>query len=166
MRIIRFALLNILVFALIATFVSFFFPSHIRVSKALDIHAPKDSVMAMLANPANWQKWYPGADSAALYYENGIVKGIETAKKQALIIGNQTDSSIVLYQVDSNKKNAVSGWNIFPSSSPHTITLQWYMDFHLKWYPWEKFSSILLEKRYAPTLENGLAKLKALLAAK
>jgi len=34
------------------------------------------------------------------------------------------------------------------------------MDFHLKWYPWEKFSSMLLENRYGPMMEQGLAKLK------
>jgi hypothetical protein len=34
------------------------------------------------------------------------------------------------------------------------------MDFKLRWYPWEKFSSLLLEKRYGPVMEQGLAKLK------
>lgn len=166
MRLLRFAFLNVLVFGLILTIVSLFFPSHIRVSKALDINAPKDSVWTMLHHPENWKKWYPGADSAALYYENGVVKGIATAQNQALVIGSETDSSIVLYQIDTRKRNAVSGWNIYPSSNPNTITLQWYMDFHLKWYPWEKYSSILLEKRYAPTMERGLTKLKGILEKK
>jgi hypothetical protein len=37
------------------------------------------------------------------------------------------------------------------------------MDFRLRWYPWEKFSSLLLEKRYGPMLENGLDNLKKLM---
>jgi hypothetical protein len=36
------------------------------------------------------------------------------------------------------------------------------MDFHLRWYPWEKFASLLLEKSYGPRMEQGLATLKRL----
>jgi hypothetical protein len=37
------------------------------------------------------------------------------------------------------------------------------MDFHLGWLPWNKFSGLLLEKRYGPRMEQGLTKLKSLL---
>ncbi|HVE60520.1 MAG TPA: hypothetical protein VNA26_01785 [Chitinophagaceae bacterium] len=34
------------------------------------------------------------------------------------------------------------------------------MDFHLKWYPWQKFSSLLYEERYGTMMQNGLTNLK------
>jgi hypothetical protein len=36
------------------------------------------------------------------------------------------------------------------------------MDFHLRWYPWEKFGSLLLEKSYGTKMEMGLMSLKKL----
>jgi len=60
------------------------------------------------------------------------------------------------------QKKVVTGWNILPDRDS-TVTVQWYMDFTLRWYPWEKFSSILFEKQYGPQMEQGLARLKNLL---
>jgi len=51
-------------------------------------------------------------------------------------------------------------FNILESGLPNTVTVQWYMDFHLGWLPWKKFSGLLLEKRYGPMMETGLDKLK------
>jgi hypothetical protein len=36
------------------------------------------------------------------------------------------------------------------------------MDFRLRWYPWEKFSSLLFEKQYGTQMEAGLESLKQL----
>jgi hypothetical protein len=36
------------------------------------------------------------------------------------------------------------------------------MDFRLRWYPWEKFSSLLFEKSYGLTMEKGLNNIKKL----
>jgi hypothetical protein len=37
------------------------------------------------------------------------------------------------------------------------------MQFKLRWYPWEKFASLLFEKQYGTQMEAGLNKLKAYL---
>jgi hypothetical protein len=34
------------------------------------------------------------------------------------------------------------------------------MDFHLKWYPWKKFSSLFFENRYGVLMEQGLSHIK------
>jgi hypothetical protein len=41
-------------------------------------------------------------------------------------------------------------------------TLQWYMDFNLKWYPWDKFRSLFYENIYGVQMEQGLSNLKEL----
>jgi hypothetical protein len=41
--------------------------------------------------------------------------------------------------------------------------VQWYFDFHLRWYPWEKFSSIVFDKQLGPPMEKSLDNLKKLL---
>lgn len=160
MRIIKLGIISIVFFAILITGFSLFFPANIRISKAVDMNASKDSVMLQIANVENWSNWFPGADSIELITENGKTKGIRTITKQALVVNNVTDSTVLAITINPGFKNGESGWNFFQSSVPNTITIQWYMDFHLNWYPWEKFSSLLLEKRYGPIMEIGLANLK------
>jgi hypothetical protein len=44
-------------------------------------------------------------------------------------------------------------------STHHTV--QWYFDFHLRWYPWEKLASLLLEKVYGTRMAQSLERLRA-----
>jgi len=38
--------------------------------------------------------------------------------------------------------------------------VQWYFDFHLDWYPWQKFQSIIYDKQLGIPMENSLQQLK------
>ncbi len=62
----------------------------------------------------------------------------------------------------ANKK-ILTGWEIVPTIGSNSVTVQWYLDFHLRWYPWEKFTSFMFEKIYNPQLQQGLDNLKAFL---
>lgn len=163
MRIIKLGIISLVFFALFLTGLSLFFPSNVRISKAVDMRTEKDSLLSLLNNPLNWKKWYPGTDTSDFFMAGGKAIGILTGDLQGLIITGTTDSSVSTANAGPNSKRGESGWNIFPGSTPNTYTVQWYMDFHLRWYPWEKFSSLLLEKRYGTVMEKGLEQLKALL---
>ena len=148
-------------FSLLITGISLFFPSHVRISKAIDITTSKDSLMHQIGDASNWKNWYPGADSLSLLFMEGRVRGIGMDNGQGLIINEVNDSAVLTMNTGPHSKKGESGWNIFPGTVPNSFTVQWYMDFHLRWYPWEKFSSLLLEKRYGRMMEEGLGKLKA-----
>jgi hypothetical protein len=163
MRIIKLGLISIIVFSLLITGISLFFPSHIRISKAIEITASKESIMSQIGDASNWKNWYPGADKSTFIYVEGKIKGITSGNKQDLVIKEVNDSAVLTGDVVSDFKKRESGWNVFPGRTPNTLTVQWFMDFHLQWYPWEKFSSLLLEKRYGTMMEQGLTKLKNLL---
>ncbi len=163
MGIIKLGFISLLVFALLITGISLFFPSHIRISKAVDITASKDSVINQLSNAENWKKWFPGGDTAVSVMAEGKIIGISTGGSTGLVITTANDSAVLAVSVGPKSKSSESGWNIFDGSRPNTVTVQWYMDFYLRWYPWEKFSSLLLEKRYGPMMEQGLDKLKSIL---
>jgi Polyketide cyclase / dehydrase and lipid transport len=160
MRIIKLGLISIAVFALLITGISLFFPSHVRISKAIDINAPAEKVWAQVTDAAQWSKWFPRGDSLPPYIIDGVIKGIGTDSLQALMITGSTDSTVTAANVGPLAKKGGSGWNIYPGGIPNTVTVQWYMDFQLKWYPWEKFSSLLLEGRYGSFMEKGLENLK------
>jgi hypothetical protein len=160
MRIIKLGIISIIVFSLLITGISLFFPSHIRISKAIIINADRDSLMKQIADASNWKNWYPGADTSSFLFVESKIKGITTSDHQDLVIKEINDSAVLAANIDPQSKKSESGWNIFPAGIPNSFTVQWYMDFHLRWYPWEKFSSLLLEKRYGPMMEQGLEKLK------
>ena len=119
MRIIKLGIISVIVFFIVFTLISLFFPSHVRISKAADI---------------------------------------QTTKSRQYI-----DSSIQAVWPKKDSGRSKSGWNVMKNGTPYGYTVQWYMDFHLRWYPWEKFSSLLFEKRYGPLMEKGLTGLKAML---
>ncbi|MGQ0738489.1 MAG: hypothetical protein ACT4OJ_05460 [Bacteroidota bacterium] len=148
MRVIKLGFISLIAFAMLITFISFLFPSKIRISKAIDINADREELMSQLEDTANWRNWYPGIDSAESFP----------------VITAVTDSSVTASSTMANGRKGVTGWNVYRAAIPNMITVQWYMDFHLRWYPWEKFSSLLFEKRFGPVMERGLEKLKALFA--
>ncbi len=154
MQIIKLGLISLVAFALLITMFSLFIPSHIRISKAIDITAQKDSISNQISNTSNWKNWYPGADSLP------IEKGKEKEAGAFIKVNTVTDSTVIANVPGMGPKETTSGWNFYSGTTPNTITVQWYMDFHLRWYPWEKFSGLLLENRYGPMMEQGLTNLK------
>ena len=119
--------------------------------------------MNLIAHAENWKQWYPGADTADYVFIEGQIKGVATGKMQGLMITSMTDSSVEAGNMGIKSKRGETGWNVFSGSVPNTVTVQWYRDFHLRWFPWEKFSGLLLENRYGPMMEQGLARLKNIL---
>ena len=63
--------------------------------------------------------------------------------------------------VTDKGSSVISGFKTIRHSGD-SLTLQWYMDFKLKWYPWEKFRSLFYENIYGVQMEQGLSNLKEL----
>ncbi len=162
MQLIKLGIISLVAFALLITGISLFFPSHVRISRAVEIKAEKDSVWSLIKDPAGWNRWYPGADSMTPLVTDGKISGIGPDSTQGWMIDAVTDSSVTARAVGSSSHKRETGWNYFPGYKPGSFTIQWYMDFHLKWYPWEKFSSLLLDKRFGTMMEKGLDNLRKL----
>ncbi|MGE5518784.1 MAG: hypothetical protein ACM3VS_02575 [Candidatus Dadabacteria bacterium] len=154
MKIIKLAFISIFVVFVIITAISLMFPSNVRISKATNLPNHKDSVFALVKNHANWEKWNP------VYQDSALKQQWEHL--QITSIAN-TDSNYVLQLQQEGRKPVISGWQIYHYPSSDSLTLQWYMDFKLSWYPWEKFSSMLYEKTYGRMMEQGLTNIKGLL---
>ncbi|MBK7562744.1 MAG: hypothetical protein IPI68_14910 [Chitinophagaceae bacterium] len=87
----------------------------------------------------------------ALLVEDGQAVGLQLdSLRGAIRITNITDSSVTAAIVGQGLRKATTGWNSYQSAAPNTITVQWYMDFHLRWYPWENFPACCLKTLWAP----------------
>ncbi|HJS54461.1 MAG TPA: hypothetical protein VJ765_07960, partial [Chitinophagaceae bacterium] len=72
------------------------------------------------------------------------------------------DEEIVTEMATDGGRPIRSGLKLIRHQPGDSATLQWFMDFKLRWYPWEKFRSLFFENIYGVQMEQGLANLKEL----
>ena len=126
-------------FSLLIVLVSFAFPSHVRISRAIDLQVSSKQARVALSEPTILPEVFDDSFSPT----------------------SQTITDRTFHAV-GNKSAAIqmeTGWQIIDGRS-ETSTLQWYIDFYFDWYPWEKFASLLVETRYGSVLEKKLQQLK------
>jgi hypothetical protein len=160
MRIFKLIIISFIFLFAIITVISLFIPSNVQISKAVQINASKDSVMSQVSDPLNWKNWYPADKYAEFLHPNGKVRGIILDSSTRLTITEKKEDEVTAVYV-LRSKDIKTGWKIIPASN--STAVEWYMNFRLRWYPWEKFSSLLFEKRYGPVMEQGLNNLKTYL---
>lgn len=161
MNILRLALISLVIFFVLFWVASLFIPSQITVSKAINIAASPKNISAQINDIRNWNHWYPGI-------ENAPPKPTAPNQDSCYVMGNthvticftrRTDTSIQASMSMPGRNAVLTGWNILPYHD--STTVQWYSRIKLRWYPWEKFSSLFFEKTQGSTMEQGLARLKA-----
>ncbi|MBC7948188.1 MAG: SRPBCC family protein [Chitinophagaceae bacterium] len=167
MRAIKLAALSLVILFIIITGISLFIPSNIRISRAINIKADKEAVMSAIRDPTRWKTWHPGMENAPLLYVNGkpggvILDSTSMERPVTIIITKETPDQVTAEFNPKKLRPVTNVWQALSYSSNDSITIQWYMHFNLRWYPWEKFSSLLLEKSHGTRMEEGLGRLKKL----
>jgi hypothetical protein len=151
MRIIKLALISFVFIFLILTGMSLFIPSHIRISRATNLLAERDSIFALVNDSSKWKLWNPLFQGNARFpapdIQTRVLEKSDTMTKMEFYI--------------AGKNTLLNSWQLHHYSSTDSVTLQWYMDFHNKWYPWEKFRSLFYESTYGNMMETGLNNIKA-----
>ena len=150
MKIIKLGFISFIVLFSIITVFSLFIPSQIRISRAINMRSQKDAVLSLIKDSMRWREWNPAfADSVKEQFNVQV-------KFMAI-----TDSSLICEWKQDNKQAITNGWNIYSTPGADSLTVQWYMDFHLKWYPWKKFESLFFDKVYGSMMEQGLTNIKS-----
>jgi hypothetical protein len=150
-RLIKLGLISAVFLFLVATAISLMIPSHIRISKAINIKGEEDSIFSLVKDESRWREWHPA------FMPNPSAKKFPPI----LIVSKiQNDSQLVMQMKQGDKKPVTSTWQIYHHQSTDSLTLQWYMDFRLSWYPWQKFGSLFYENTYGAMMEQGLSNIK------
>lgn len=63
MKLIKLAILSFVFLFLVVFGISLFIPSHIRISRAVNIKSSADSVLNQISDMNKWKEWYPGFDT-------------------------------------------------------------------------------------------------------
>jgi hypothetical protein len=140
MRFIKLGFISLIVFSAILFLLSLLIPSKVRISRAVNIYSV--NIDKTIADLGTWKTWNE------LYNDSAKVT----------IISAKPD---LIETIWSYKDNHIPG-NFRIEHSSGTSVVQWYFDFKLKWYPWEKFGSIIFDKQFGPPMERSLNNLKKL----
>jgi hypothetical protein len=152
MRIIKLGIISfVLIFGLI-TAMSSLIPSRIRISRAINLSPTADYILEKIADTARWNQWHPGFMDSTGDQPPVIIKRTP--------VSNQPHEFICRVQ-QGNRNPVLNGWKLYRNNPGDSIVLQWYMDFQLSWYPWQKFSSLFYESAYGSMMEEGMTRLKA-----
>ena len=166
MRVFKLALLSFFFLFILITLISLFIPSTVRISRAVNVYADPSQVLVPVRNLQQWTQWYPGLKSISpdkIHFTNESGKPVMTIPGSTVIIQTANDQQVLADLVGARGKKIMNGFNAITHNQSDSVTLQWYMDFNLKWYPWEKFGSMLYEKMYGATMEQGLSNLEHLI---
>lgn len=146
-----------MLFGLLTAFSSLM-PSKVRISRAIDINSSSNIILEEIKDMTKWEQWNE-------YTKALTGKKISSDNIHSLLLSVSlvsSDSTSVTTSWQQPNKNAFPGiFNILPGKNHSTI--QWYFEFSLKWYPWEKFGSIIYDKELGPEMEKSLQNLKELL---
>ena len=154
MRLIKFTFISAVLLFAVVTAISLIIPSHIRLSKVINIPSQRDSIFSLLKNKDQWPRWHPSFMDSA---------NKEMLSQINIRLLSETDSTLQLQWMQKNKKPLNMSWQLFADSNSTFATLQWSMDFYQKWYPWEKLGSMFYESNYGAMMEKGLLNIKAVI---
>lgn len=139
------------------------FPPTVRTTRAIDINAPHDSIFKYLDDAKYWKLWMAGADSNTITFLSEKTKGPGTIVKmgtgEVKIIREVQDTVFSEWKSAAGKK-LDAAFITFTTKNQNAITVQWYFEQHVGWYPWERLPTLSNDKILGPVIEQSLEKLK------
>lgn len=156
MRLIKLALISAVVLFIVLLLISLLLPAHLRISRAVDISAAPASVRPLIKDLHDWKDW----NHFVMAYGHASVKdGRIVADEMTITPTEETDSVLRFDWLQASGKKFGSGFVLIGNDTTIT-TVQWYFDFSVNWYPWEKFQSIVYDQQLGPLMQGSLNKLK------
>jgi Polyketide cyclase / dehydrase and lipid transport len=165
MRYVRLFLLSFGSLFLLITVISLFIPSRVRISRAANIKAPFSLVWKQVDDMQQWRAWNPffaelsASEISHADTSNGSLQKMEV-NGTSISWKEKKQNERIAEMLRPGSLPVINGWKCISHPGSDSTTIHWYMDFHLRWYPWEKFGSIMLERSYGPKMEQGLTQLK------
>jgi hypothetical protein len=155
MRFLKLIFFSAVILFVVLTAMGLLLPANVNISRAIDISKDSTVVFNKLKNIENWNEWMEGLKDStqkAKFQNNAWSTSSTTIK----IIS--AENNTVKTEWISEGKTHLASFNIFTSNNKTTV--QWLFVQHFSWYPWERFSSIFIEKAFGQIMEQSLQNLK------
>jgi len=151
------------------TLLSLFIPSKLMVTRAVIINAKADKVFDQISDLQNWKHWQPVfiRDSANIKFDkdaNGISNSCtweSKGKDNKMLITEKKGNAIAATLLRQGENDVLNTISILPLADSNQVQAEWNVLIKLKWYPWEKFYGLFIEKISGQGYEDALNSLKA-----
>lgn len=166
MRLLRLILISLVVLGIVVTFVFSLFPSQIRISRVININEPKEKIASVINDLRTWDDWneltHNGKGKSYGATSSGMGAFVQCGEMRITITAS-TEDSIKTNWAQTGKKAFDGGFNLLKAGQGVT-TVEWYFNFHFRWYPWEKLGSMFYDKQMGPLMEKSLMNLNNYIA--
>jgi hypothetical protein len=139
---------------------SLLIPSTVRISRAINIGNSKEEVQEKISDLRYWKQWNEMVNAQGL--TNLVYTDSSFSSEEIKVNRVFNRLSDTIQTTWKNKDRTTYGNFYILQITADTTVVQWYFDIPARFYPWEKFGSLILEDRLGPPMENSLVKLKKL----
>ena len=168
MKIVKGALIVFIGIFIFITLISLLIPSRIVTARAVAVQSDSIKLFNEISDLKNWKHWHPVFvnDSAAITINkngnqvNDYAEWTTNGKKNTILITQTKYPSINFLLKREGENNSENTISLMAVQEQGNMQAQWVAITKLKWYPWEKFSGIFIEKIAGSGYENALQSLK------
>lgn len=157
MRLIRFALISVVILFALATAIGLLLPSRVIVSRAVDISAAPEKVRAFTHGIDRWKTWVAGMGDTSVHIYSAADAHIGYNRVTMQL---QNDTTFVTNWKGRSGTPQTSTMRIIPLGS--ITTVQWQFEQQIGWMPWERLGSMMNDKILGVMMEQNLASLKTI----
>jgi len=164
MRLLKLLFISVVLLCIAILFVFSLFPTHIRISRVININTSKEKIQAAIQDCRKWDQWnefITQMHTVTIISNPSSGKGafVESGGMRVTIVSN-TQDSITTHWTQKDKRQFNGGFNIIQADSGNVV-IEWYFNFNFRWYPWEKLGSMFYDKQLGPVMEKSLLNLKS-----
>jgi len=155
MKYIKLVIISVIFLSVIVMGISLLFPSKVIASRAIEVITSADNIAYFTSDFSHWNQWMSD------WKENKVLIENNTAH-----IGTQTIRFLNKTATKVNYEWIATGqspylvtfeWTLLKGS---TYVIHWSFEQNVKWYPWEKFQTLLNDKLLGAKMEIELQHLQ------
>jgi Polyketide cyclase / dehydrase and lipid transport len=172
MRFIKMFLFVLTGLMIVLTLIGLVIPSSVKISRGIIINVDSVKVHRQLSDVKDWGQWMPWvtADEGALVQTSQVTnapgsffkwKGLNLKNNGTITLLTIKPEIITTNYELQGMNTCEGGFRI--RSLPNNLSqseVQWFMEYKLKWYPWERFYGIFMDHIIGPSFDKGLEELK------
>ena len=160
MKLIRLAIISVVILFVLASVMGMLLPSNVLVSRAVNLNAPKDSILPYIKDIRQWNAWIEGMQHESVKIYSATEADLGETKVQ---ITGISDTAIVSSWTGRGGNLQKSTLRLISAQQQKLTIVQWQFEQKLKWYPWERLGSIMNDKILGTMMEKNLNNLKAVI---
>ncbi len=155
MRYLKLIIASIFILSLLIIIFSFLFPSKVITSRAVEVNTNAEKIDYYTSDIRHWNEWMSDWKENKLFFENNIAH----IGSQSVRLLNKTENKVNFEWIVAGQSPYIVSfeWTLLKQN---TYVIHWTFEQNVKWYPWEKFQTLLNEKVLGAKMEIELQHLQ------